>query len=79
MLLSKLSRIGKKDQPTDWPKSAKKFDQIVDEALRVAGDVSKSLGQHVISSKRKKNADQQLALAFKESVDKTSNEDKLFM
>ncbi|THD28822.1 SH3 domain-binding protein 1 [Fasciola hepatica] len=79
MLLSKLSRIGKKDQPTDWPKSAKKFDQIVDEALRVAGDVCKGLGQHVISSKRKKNADQQLALAFKESVDKTSNEDKLFI
>lgn len=79
MLLSKLSRIGKKDQPADWPKNAKKFDQIVDEALRVAGDVGKGLGQHVNSNKRKKNADQQLAVAFKESVEKTSNEDKLFV
>lgn len=42
----------RKDQSADWPKSAKKFDQIVDEALRVAGDVGKGLGQHVNSNKR---------------------------
>ncbi|KAF8571963.1 hypothetical protein P879_02203 [Paragonimus westermani] len=52
MLLSKLSKIGKKDQPSDLPKYAEQLEHTVEDVRRLAADLNKGLQQHVLFSKR---------------------------
>ncbi|CAL8076201.1 unnamed protein product [Calicophoron daubneyi] len=80
MLLSKFSRLGKKEQPSDWPKYAEAVEHTAEDIRRMATDISKSIQHNVLTSKRSKKCPElQLAVALKDTTDKSSGEDKLFV
>ncbi|KAF7232893.1 hypothetical protein EG68_08196 [Paragonimus skrjabini miyazakii] len=79
MLLSKLSKIGKKDQPSDLPKYAEQLEHTVEDVRRLAADLNKGLQQYVLFAKRnKKLPEQQFASLLKDSIDKLGSEGSVF-
>ncbi|KAF6774931.1 hypothetical protein AHF37_05766 [Paragonimus kellicotti] len=80
MLLSKLSKIGKKDQPSDLPKYAEQLEHTVEDVRRLAADLNKGLQQYVLFAKRnKKIPEQQFASVLKDSIDKLGSEGSVFL
>ncbi|TGZ70170.1 hypothetical protein CRM22_003342 [Opisthorchis felineus] len=79
MLLSKLSRIGRKEQPSELAKYPEQLECTAEEVRRLASDVSKNLHQHALFNKHnKKTPEHRLVLGLKEAVDKSGGQGSLF-
>ncbi|KAH8863497.1 SH3 domain-binding protein 1 [Schistosoma japonicum] len=76
----KWSKDKKEEQPVNWPKYAEHLEQCVEDVRRVASDAHRGLVQNVlVSKKNKKYPEYTLSTVLKESVDKSSADDRLFI
>ncbi|KAK4467559.1 hypothetical protein MN116_008850 [Schistosoma mekongi] len=74
------SKDKKEEQPANWPKYAEHLEQCVEDVRRVSSDAHRGLVQNIlVSKKNKKYPEYTLSTVLKESVDKSSADDRLFV